>query len=80
MSRWENANVNESFDNMIWTSVPKILFMVSHTLKLGIYDALAIFNVGNAGRLEELRVKKTIPKELGKEQVDKARYTSLIIV
>lgn len=46
--------------------------MVSRALKFGVYDAAVLFNVRNAGRSEEVGGKNLIPKEPGKEQVDKA--------
>lgn len=60
MSRKEN-NVNDSFNN-VWTSVPKNVFVESHSLKLGLYEAVVIFTTGNACRLEELRGKTAVEK------------------
>ena len=39
-------NQNESFNAMIWDRLPKIRFVSLQLLKLGVYDAVANFNVG----------------------------------
>lgn len=51
-------NVNESFNNVLWTRVPKQTFVGIQTLKCGTYDAVITFNEENSGRL-------TVLKELG---------------
>lgn len=53
-------NCNESFNNIIWSRLPKANFIGKHTLDLGLWDAVISFNDGNVGRikvLEELGVK-----------------------
>lgn len=61
MSRKED-NVNDPFNNVVWTSVPKNVFVQSHSLKLGLYDAVIIFTADIACRLEELGGKTAVEK------------------
>lgn len=42
----KTQNQNESLNGMIWERVPKTVFIGSETLQLGIYDAVAHFNIG----------------------------------
>ncbi|KAF7378701.1 hypothetical protein HZH66_015488 [Vespula vulgaris] len=46
---------------------------------LHMYDAVVIFNGGNASRLEELGTKMAILKELNKEQIDKVKLQTLVL-
>lgn len=47
----KTQNVNESFNNIVWSKVPKNVFLGRRTLELGLYDAIIAFNEGNQGRL-----------------------------
>lgn len=47
-------NPNESFNNVIWSRVPKNVFVGLRTLKLGVYDSVITFNNGNIGRIKVL--------------------------
>lgn len=47
-------NVNESFNGVLWSRIPKINFVGVHTLKFGTLDAVVTFNEGNKGRLQVL--------------------------
>ncbi|KAG8277007.1 hypothetical protein J6590_051908 [Homalodisca vitripennis] len=40
------------FNNVVWTRLPKNVFVGRKTLELGVYDAIITFNNGNLGRLE----------------------------
>lgn len=51
----QTQNVNESFNNVVWTRVPKNVFAGLDTLELGIRDAAVVFNDGNVGRLRILQ-------------------------
>lgn len=51
----KTQNVNESFNNVLWTRVPKNVFVGRKTLEIGAYDALITFSDGNIGRLEVLK-------------------------
>ena len=42
----KTQNQNESFNGMIWTRVPKTVFVGTSAFKLGVYDAVAHFNIG----------------------------------
>ena len=42
----KTQNQNESLNGMIWDCVPKGVFIGSETLQLGVYDAVAHFNIG----------------------------------
>jgi hypothetical protein len=48
MSSWETQNPNGSFNCVIRTRIPKIVFVRLHTLKFGVYDAVLCFNDGVA--------------------------------
>ena len=48
----KTQNVNESFNNVIWSRIPKNTFVGRNTLELGVYDSLLTFNDGNIGRLK----------------------------
>ena len=43
----KTQNQNESLNGMIWERVPKDVFIGSETLQLGVYDAVAHFNIGS---------------------------------
>lgn len=60
-------NVNQSFNNIVWSRVPKSTLVGLKTLELGVRDAVISFNDGNVGRLrvlEELGVT-----DLGKDTI-----------
>lgn len=44
-------NCNESFNHVVWTKVPKQVFVRLVTLKIGIFDAVLTFNDGHSSRL-----------------------------
>ena len=64
----KRQNVNESFKKVIWTQVPKTIFVGEKTLELGVYDAVLGFNEGNIGRISVLKSRSqnttTILKQL----------------
>lgn len=47
-------NVNESFNGVLWSRIPKVNFVGLQTLKFGVFDAVVTFNEGNKGRLKVL--------------------------
>lgn len=73
-------NINESFNSVVWTRVPKVNFVGIQTLNLGTYDAVICYNEGNKGRLkvlEDLGVKvgtncRRIFSDIDRERVIKA--------
>lgn len=40
-------NSNESVNNLIWTRVPKNIFVSKNTLEFSVFEAIATFNNGN---------------------------------
>lgn len=76
----KTQNVNESFNNVIWSRVPKNTFVGRRALEFGVFDAVLTFNRGNVGRiavLEHLGVKigkntATILQQLDQLRVTKA--------
>lgn len=48
-------NPNESINSVIWTRIPKTVFVSINTLHFGVYDAVATFNDGNIARCEVLK-------------------------
>ena len=51
----KTQNVNESFNNLIWTRIPKNVFVRLQTLQLGVYDAVGVFNCGNIIKCKVLK-------------------------
>lgn len=52
----KTQNVNESFNSVIWTRVPKTVFVGSETISIGVHDAVLTFNEGNSGRVKVLEL------------------------
>lgn len=50
-----SQNPNESFNNMVWSRIPKNVFVGLHTLKLGVMDAIITFNSGALGKVKILQ-------------------------
>lgn len=48
-------NVNESFNAVLWSRIPKSNFVGQKTLKFGTLDAVITFNEGNKGRIKVLK-------------------------
>lgn len=71
-------NVNESFNAVLWTRIPKKNFVGIQTLKYGTYDAVVTFSEGSKGRLQVL---EDIGVKIGKncvnalEDIDRDRVT-----
>ena len=51
----KTQNQNESFNGMIWERLPKGVFVGPDTLKLGVSDAIAHFNIGTQAALNTLK-------------------------
>lgn len=81
----QTQNVNESFNAVLWSRLPKVNFVGISTLKFGTYDAIVSFNDGNRGRIKVLhdlglKVGSNCMKTLlaiDSVQVDKADYAAL---
>lgn len=66
----KTQNVNEAFNNVVWTRIPKNIFVGRQTLELGVYEAVSTFNDGNITRLQVL-------KELGFNDCGKNTYEAM---
>lgn len=51
----KTQNVNEFFNNIVWSRIPKNVFVGRKTLEIGVFDAILTFNDGNLGRLQVLK-------------------------
>ena len=51
----QTQNLNESVNSVIWSRIPKTVFVGLETLHLGVYDAIATFNDGNIVRCKTLK-------------------------
>jgi hypothetical protein len=60
----KTQNVNESFNNVVWSRVPKNTFVGKETLDLGVWDAVCTYNDGCVSRLSVL--KQCGIKDIGK--------------
>lgn len=54
-------NPSESLNNMIWSRIPKRTFVMLSTLEIGVYDAIACFNIGNIARCKILAKLGIVP-------------------
>lgn len=43
----QTQNPSESLNSVIWSRIPKTTFVMLNTLELGVYEAVASFNMGN---------------------------------
>ena len=48
-------NPNESFNSVIWSKIPKIVFVSIDTLSVRVHDSVLTFNEGCAGRVKVLK-------------------------
>lgn len=54
-------NQNESLNHVIWTRIPKNVFVQINTLHFGVYDAIATYNRGNIIKCEVLQRMGLMP-------------------
>lgn len=47
----QTQNVNESFNHVVWSKLPKSTFVRLKTLQLGVFDSVLAFNNGHCGKL-----------------------------
>ena len=59
----KTQNQNESLNAMIWERLPKQVFVGSDVLRLGVYDAVAHFNIGANAAVQVLSSMGIIPGE-----------------
>ena len=72
----KTQNQNESFNAMIWDSVPKTRYVARLQLELGVYDAVANFNVGHKASVliyEQLNIIPGRYTTLGLHIINKKR-------
>jgi hypothetical protein len=51
----KTQNQNESLNGMIWNRLPKRIFVGGNVLQLGVYDAVAHFNMGSRASVDILQ-------------------------
>lgn len=51
----KTQNCNESANSVIWTLIPKVVFVQLDTLRLGALEAVSLFNQGNITKLKVLK-------------------------
>jgi hypothetical protein len=72
----KTQNLNKSFNGMIWRRVPKTVFVGSDVFKVGVYDAVAHFNMGERATtkvLETMGLNAGSLNEAGVIQADQLR-------
>ena len=72
-------NQNESFNAMIWDRVPKSRYISFSQLQLGVYDAVANFNIGRKASILLYEKLKMIPRKytlIGCQTINKKRLFS----
>ena len=50
----KTQNQNEAFNNMVWNRIPKSTYVGTDQFNMGVYDAVANFNIGSKAILEVL--------------------------
>ncbi len=78
----KTQNQNESLNGMIWNRLPKEVFIGSEVLKLGVYDAVAHFNIGSQAAVNVLELLGIDPgtfcltelEQQDRERVHKAEF------
>ena len=64
----KTQNQNESLNAMIWERVPKEVFVGSQVLSLGVYDAVAHFNMGATATIKVLEQLHITPGKYCEEE------------
>ena len=78
----KTQNQNESFNAMIWERLPKTKYVSNTQLQLGVYDAVANFNIGRKASVLIYEKLNMIPgrhtlkgcANINKRRLDQARY------
>lgn len=73
----QTQNVNESFNNLVWSKIPKRVFVRIITLKMGIYDAILTFNDGCVSKLS---VYEQLGMKLSKGSIQVLKSVDLVRV
>lgn len=69
-------NPNESFNHVIWTTIPKEVFVGYNTLETGVMDGVVTFNGGAMGRaavFRKLNLDIGRNKQTGLRMIDRTR-------
>lgn len=72
----KTQNQNEAVNGMIWQRIPKEVYVGRKTLEMGVYDAVAYFNIGTSAVLklfDALGIPQGKFTEAGCRQQDQAR-------
>jgi hypothetical protein len=80
----KTQNPNESLNSVIWTRIPKTVFVIRDTLKFGVYGAVLCFNAGVAKMNDVLtilgaRSGSDALKQIDMEVIRKAKIATLSI-
>lgn len=78
--RGKTQNPNESLNNVIWTVLPKRVFVGIESLHFGVYEAITRFNDGNRNKIQLFEEMKFIPgshmmdamRKLDEERIQKS--------
>ncbi|GFU51420.1 uncharacterized protein TNCV_2944291 [Trichonephila clavipes] len=62
---------NESVNNVMWSRVPKKIFVQTEVLSMGTKDAISSFNIGNVSKPETCNAMD----RLDKQRLLKAKYS-----
>lgn len=60
----KTQNLNESYNNVLWSIIPKRIFVSLETLSVGAYEAVASFNMG---QISKCKVLKALGVNVGQE-------------
>lgn len=78
----KTQNPNESLNSVIWTRLPKTVFVRKETLTLGVHDAVMCFNAGVSKKTDVLRLLGThdginTAKGLKSIDMERIRYAEI---
>jgi hypothetical protein len=77
----KTQNQNDSFKRKIWTRIPKTVFVGTNAFQLGVYDAVAHFNIGAKATIEVFKALGINPRAFcvaGVREADRLRVTKSI--
>lgn len=77
----KTQNQNESSNGLIWNRIPKTVFVGTNGFQLGVYDAVAHFNIGAKATIKVLRTLGISPGAFclaGVQQADNLRVKKSI--
>ena len=74
----KTQNQNESFNSMIWDRIPKTRYVSLTELELGVYDAVANFNIGKKASVLIYEKINLIPGKFTLQVCDKISRKRLL--